>query len=232
MSMVGNPKNNDKAFSVDRYEEFYENHLFEPIPEAEALTVNEVIPRFGWAFDQLEEIEPKTLLDLGCLDGSFALSVASQLGAKVVGVDLTKDGIDIATRRAKEHKLPAEFYQGFCEDHLEKFIKEGRKFDVVTFFELIEHVTDVQRVIKLIDQVLAPGGSVLVSTPDFESPYFGADDEVNTCHIRLYTTEKEDYERPNKFGTVRKATSIYKEIGEQRIQDIAVHNELINLRYI
>lgn len=230
--MIGLKEQNDNNFTPEKYEEFYEHHYFEPIPEHVALTVNEVIPRFGWAFDEIERLQPKKVLDLGCLDGSFALSIASQLGYEVTGIDLTKDGIDLAKERAKTHKLPATFYQGFCEDWLEKFIEEGRKYDVVCFFELIEHVEDVQRLLKLIDQVLAPGGSVLVSTPDFESPLFGADDEANTCHIRLYTTAKEDYERANKFGTVRKATSIYKEIGEQRIQDVAVHNELINLRYI
>lgn len=231
MSMVGDPDKHDTKFSMENYDEFYEHHNFEPVPEQLCRTVNEVIPRFGWAFDQVEEIGPKTLLDLGCLDGSFALSVASQLGVEVVGVDLTQDGIDIALERTSKFDLPAHFYQGKIEYWLEKFVEEGRKFDVVTFFEVIEHVEDVQKVLKLIDQVLAPGGSVLVSTPDFESPIFGADDEQNKCHIRLYTTAKEDYERPNKYGTVRKATSIYKEIGEDRIKEIAVHNELINCRY-
>ena len=229
--MVGLEEQNDNNFTPEKYEKFYEHHYFEPIPEGYALRVNEVIPRFGWAFDQIEELKPKTLLDLGCLDGSFALSVASQLGISVTGVDLTKDGIQIAKERATTHKLGATFYQGFAEDWLQDFIDRGITFDVVTFFELIEHVEDVQRILKLIDYVLAPGGSVLVSTPDFESPLFGADDEANTCHIRLYTTSKEDYERSNKYGTVRKATSIYKEIGEERIKELSVHNELINLRY-
>jgi 2-polyprenyl-3-methyl-5-hydroxy-6-metoxy-1,4-benzoquinol methylase len=229
--MVGDPDKHDTKFSLDNYEEFYEHHNFEPIPEQLCLKVNEVIPRFGWALDQIEELGSKTLLDLGCLDGSFALSVADQLGIEVTGVDLTKDGIEIAKERTARFELNAHFYQGFVEDHLERLAKEGKKYDVVTFFELIEHVEDVQKVLKLIDQVLAPGGSVLVSTPDFESPLFGADDEINKCHIRLYTTAKEDYERPNKFGTVRKATSIYKEIGEDRIKEIGVYNELINCRY-
>lgn len=228
--MIGSHR--EENFEDYEYEEFYEHHHFEPTPEQVCLKINEYIPRFGWAFDQVEELNPKSLLDLGCLDGSFALSVAAQLGSEVVGVDLTKDGIELALERTSKFNLPAHFYQGTIEHWLEIFIKDGRKFDVVTFFEVIEHVEDVQKILKLIDQVLAPGGSVLVSTPDFESPVFGADDEKNKCHVRLYTTAKEDYERPNKFGNVRKATSIYKEIGEQRIQNVSVHNELINLRYI
>jgi 2-polyprenyl-3-methyl-5-hydroxy-6-metoxy-1,4-benzoquinol methylase len=229
--MVGDSKLNDRNFDPENYEEFYSGHYFEPIPEEAALDVHEVIPRFGWAFDQVEELQPKSLLDLGCLDGSFALTIAKHFGIRTIGVDLTKDGVDIGNRRAKEAKLPATFVQGTVEDALFNYAKDGEKFDLITFFEIIEHVKDVQKVLKLIDAVLAPGGSVLVSTPDFEGPHFGKDDEDNKCHIRLYTTAKEDYEAVNKHGTTRKATSIYKEIGEDRIKEIGVHNELINLRY-
>jgi len=227
--MIG--KHTEKDFDKYEYEEFYEHHHFEPISEKIFTKVNEFIPRFGWAFDQVEELAPKSVLDLGCLDGSFLLTCATQLGVSVVGVDLTKDGIEIARERARKLGLPALFYQGTIESWLEHFAKAGEKFDVVTFFECIEHVEDVQTVLKGIDKVLAPGGSVLVSTPSFESPIYGADDEQNKCHIRLYTTEREDYEKKNKFGNVRKATSIYKEIGADRIKEIGVHNELINLRY-
>lgn len=226
--MVG--KFHETKFDLENYDEFYENHQFVPIPEKYAYTINEVIPRFGWGYDQVKKLNPKRLLDLGCLDGSFTLTVANNIpGCEVVGVDLTKDGIEIARTRALAKMLPAEYIQGKIETVLQTL--PDYSFDVVTFFEVIEHVEDVQKVLRLIDRVLKPGGSVLVSTPDFESPLYGKDDEKNKCHIRLYTTEKEDYTATNKYGNVRKATSIWKEIGEDRIKSIGVHNELINVLY-
>lgn len=229
--MVGDPDKNDNNFTPENYEDFYEHHHFEPLGEDIAFSADEAIPRFGWGYSVIEELGAKSVLDLGCLDGSFLLTLATNLGCKVTGVDLTKDGIDIAKKRAEAKGLEAEFYQGSVEDWLEKFIADGRKFDVVTFFEIIEHVEDPKAVLKQIDQVLAPGGSVLVSTPDYESPIYGADDEQNKCHIRLYTTADEDYERENSYGNVRKATSITKEIGKKRIVSIGVYNELINVHY-
>jgi 2-polyprenyl-3-methyl-5-hydroxy-6-metoxy-1,4-benzoquinol methylase len=229
--MIGLKEQNDKAFTPEKYEEFYEHHYFQPIPEDIALNVHEVIPRFGWAYDKVEELKPKTLLDLGCLDGSFAITIANHFGTDVTGVDLTQDGIDLARERAKTHNLSAQFHQGTVEDWLETFAKEGKKFDIITFFEIIEHVKDVQKCLKLIDKVLAPGGSVLVSTPAFESPNFGMDDEANTCHVRLYTMQDEDYWAVNKYGTKRKATSITKEIGKDRIKEMGVYSELINVLY-
>lgn len=227
--MIGS--NTEKNFSLKNYEEFYEHHYFEPIPEKFATDIHEVIPRFGWAYDKLEAINPKTLLDLGCLDGSFALTIAKHFGTTVTGVDLTVDGIDLAKERATAQGLTATFHQGKIEIWLESFVNTGQKFDVVTLFEIIEHIEKVPKVLRLIDKVLAPGGHVLVSTPSFEAPTFGMNDEQNKCHIRLYTTKDEDYEAINKYGHTRKATSITSEIGKGRIKEVAVHNELINVLY-
>jgi hypothetical protein len=102
---------------------------------------------------------------------------------------------------------------------------------MVTYLELLEHVKDPKASAELMDKVLAPGGNVLISTPAFESPFYGKDDEKNKCHIRLYTMKDADYEEANKYGNVRKATSITKEIGKQRIKEMEVMSELINLRY-
>lgn len=229
--MIGDPALNDKVFNVENYEAFYEHHTFLETGDSEATNIHEYIPRFGWAFDAVEELKPKNLLDLGTLDGSFPITIATHFRIPVVGVDLTKDGIALAQERAKAHGLDADFRQGTIEHWLEVFAKEGKKFDMITSFEVLEHVKDPQLLLKLIDGVLAPGGSVLMSTPDFESPAYGKDDEKNKCHIRLYTVEDKDYEAKNKYGNVRKATSITQEIGKQRIQELEVFSDCINVRY-
>lgn len=219
----------EKDFSIENYEGFYEHHAFEALPESTCLIVDEYIPRFGWGMERLRELKPKRILDIGCLDGSFVLSAVNQIGCVGTGLDLTVEGTDLATARAKKLNINATFHQTAAEDWLEDY--DGPKFDVVTFFEIIEHVKDVQKLLKLIDKVLAPGGTVLCSTPAFESPEYGADDEQNKCHIRLYTMEDEDYEKVNKYGTLRKATSITKEIGKDRIKDMATYSHLINVEY-
>lgn len=229
--MIGDPKKNDKAFNLENYEEFYEHHQFVPTTDTNATNIHEIVPRFGWGFDCVEEFTPKNLLDLGTLDGSFPITIAKHFGIPVTGVDLTKDGIAIARERAKTLGLEAEFYQGTCEEWLAKFAKDGRKFDMITAFEIIEHVKDVDVFLKGLDKVLAPGGNILLSTPDFESPAFGKDDEQNKCHIRLFTIADEDYEAVNKFGNVRKATSMSKSVGKERIQEMGVYSHLINVRY-
>jgi 2-polyprenyl-3-methyl-5-hydroxy-6-metoxy-1,4-benzoquinol methylase len=232
--MVGNPDTNDRTFTPEKYEEFYEHHYFQPIPEDAAFDVHEVIPRFGWAFDKIEEIHDDkkdiSVLDLGCLDGSFALTIAKHFGIKTTGVDLTQEGIDLAIERSNKANLPAVFFQGTIEDFLAKAAKDGAKYDVITWFEIIEHVKDVQLCIDLIDKVLAPGGVVLCSTPAFEAPNYGMDDEDNKCHVRLFTEQPKDYWAVNKYGTKRMATSFPQLLGD-RIKEMGTYSELINVLY-
>lgn len=237
--------NQEADFKVENYEEFYSHHKFVPISDKDFFNVHEIIPRMGWAFDKVEELKPRNLLDLGCLDGSFALTISKHFGIPVTGVDLTEDGILIAQGRSKEHNIPGFFFQSTVEDYLEMYATllerseadhpdrgpDPRRYDMITWFELIEHVKDPQKVIALIDRVKSPNATILTSTPAFESPIYGKDDEKNKCHIRLYTTKEEDYEEENKYGNVRKATSIVKEIGKERIREIGVYSELINVAY-
>ncbi len=220
----------ENEFELENYTEFYSHHHFEPIPTKYCTTVHRYIPRFAWVVDVAKELKPKSVLDLGCLDGSLILSMLNNLpkGTKGVGVDLTQDGIDLALERSVLTNTPAEFHQQDIESFMEKC---NDKFDLVTCCEVLEHVKDPDRVIKLIDKVLAPGGTVLISTPDFEAPTYGKDDEKNKCHIRLYTLADEDYEATNKYGNVRKATSLSKALKGYTIVDMATYSELINCRY-
>ena len=244
--MVGS--NHESNFSLENYEEFYEDHHFQPFSEDEALYVNEYIPRYGWAYDFVDELvsemkpgqEPLRILDLGCLDGSIDLTLCNAFGefVETTGVDLTKDGIAIARERAEKHGFNASFNQGKIEDWLDYFIKQGMTFDVIIMFEVIEHLKDVRAVMEQLDLVQADGGHILISTPDFEAPTYGQDDEQNKCHIRLYTTEDNDYDAINKYGNWRTATSMPKEIGKgdaaeghKRIKEMEVVSELINVRY-
>lgn len=43
---------------------------------------------------------------------------------------------------------------------------EGLKFDVITFFEVIEHLTDLKKFLNQVRELLNDGGIVIASTPD------------------------------------------------------------------
>jgi len=221
----------EKDFTLEQYEDFYESHYFQPVSDDQALNAHRIFPRVAWALDVAKEVRPRSVLDIGCLEGYAVLTIANHVDSVEhgVGVDLSEDGIRLAEQRAETSKLPVHFHQGAIEDFLKNCDEE---FDLILMFEVIEHVKNPVHVLDLIDRVKSKSGTVLISTPDFEAPTFGKDDEQNKCHIRLYTTADEDYEATNKYGTVRKATSLSKQIGKSRVKEMEVVSELINCRYV
>lgn len=221
----------EQDFKVEEYEDFYSHHHFRPVPDEVALNAHRRFPRVRWALSVAKEVQPRSVLDLGCLEGYAVLTIANHVKSVEhgVGVDLSAEGIEIADARAEKYKLPVQFHQGTIEDFMENCDLD---FDLILAFELMEHVKDPELVFDLIDKVSAPGATVLISTPDFEAPTFGKDDEQNKCHIRLYTMADDDYEATNKYGTLRKATSIRKQLGAKRpIESMEVRSELVNVRY-
>lgn len=227
----------EKDFSMENYEGFYEHHYFQPLPEDRALNANRILPRVDWAVDVASLRNPKSVLDLGCLEGFAGLTVANHTPSvrRLVGVDLSQEGIDIANSRKHLVKANAEFIQGTIEDFL---ATTEEKFDMIMLFEVIEHVKDPKALIALIDRVKADDGVVLISTPDFEAPTYGKNDVKNKCHIRLYTTKDEDYQEMTDVPDpdtgecyMRTASSMPKLIGKKRIISIGTYSELINCLY-
>jgi 2-polyprenyl-3-methyl-5-hydroxy-6-metoxy-1,4-benzoquinol methylase len=142
-------KLHEKDFKVEEYDEFYSDHYFQPLEKP--FDAHRFIPRVAWALDVAKEFKPKNVLDLGCLDGFASLTIAKHCpGVKFIkGVDLSKDGIEIATERAKELNVASDYEQGTIEDYLER---TKTKFDLIMLFEVIEHVKSPRELLKLIDR--------------------------------------------------------------------------------
>ena len=96
-------------------------------------------------------------LDIGCSAG-FVVHCARMAGFDAYGVDIEPTGIDFARRHFGLDNVFAGTLEerGFPNAH----------FDVISAYELIEHVPDVNRLLEEIRRLLAPGGLVEIRTPD------------------------------------------------------------------
>jgi 2-polyprenyl-3-methyl-5-hydroxy-6-metoxy-1,4-benzoquinol methylase len=95
------------------------------------------------------------VLDIGAGTGDF-LSVAKQNGWQTIGVE--------PSDKAKAIALKKEV--SFVEDTSEL---EGRSFDVITMWHVLEHVPDLDSQIKELKRLLKPNGSLIVAVPNFKS---------------------------------------------------------------
>ena len=100
----------------------------------------------------------KSALDVGCGAGLLAEPLA-RLGAKVTAVDAAPELIEVARAHAAGQGLAIDYRATGVED-------VGGKFDLVTAMEVIEHVADPQAFIDSLAARLAPGGLMILSTPN------------------------------------------------------------------
>lgn len=104
--------------------------------------------------------EDSFMLDVGCGDGRVINKILNVFKCKGVGIDYSPKRIEIAKNKCKDKK--ANF---FVED-LNQFLEENDKqFDLVTVFEVIEHLENPKKVIEQIKKSLSEKGTILGSVP-------------------------------------------------------------------
>ena len=101
----------------------------------------------------------KRALDVGCGAGLLSEPLA-RLGATVTALDAAQENIAIARAHAERQGLLIDYRA----TPVEQLDSEG--FDLVTSMEVIEHVTDPAAFVGALAAKLAPGGLLILSTPN------------------------------------------------------------------
>ena len=101
----------------------------------------------------------ENLLEIGCATGTF-LNGARKIGYQVSGIDFDRNSIQLARQLYGLEDVHALS----VEEHIQACSKQ--KYDVVAFFEVLEHVEVPQTLLALVKKVLNPGGQIALSTPN------------------------------------------------------------------
>ena len=103
------------------------------------------------------DLSDKTLLDVGCGNGYF-LSVAKEVCKRCVGSEFSAH-----LREFAQEKTGLTVYR----EPLEEFPE--RDFDIITAFDVIEHIPAPVSFMQAASNLLSPGGRILLYTPNFDS---------------------------------------------------------------
>jgi 2-polyprenyl-3-methyl-5-hydroxy-6-metoxy-1,4-benzoquinol methylase len=132
----------------DHYGKYPRNNTLSPL----------TVKRYEELLDQFEPYRrTNRLLDIGCGDGHF-LAVAKSRGWEVYGTEFTVEAVEVC------HKKGIEMHQGIIQSW-----KSVHDFDVVTSFEVLEHITDGREHASAIHSLLRTGGLFYFTTPNFNS---------------------------------------------------------------
>ena len=98
------------------------------------------------------------IFDIGCGVGNF-LAYANKFGYDCTGIDFDRDGIEVGKRVFDLQKLYVDDLQSYKQKN------PNQKFDLVTFFDVFEHIEDHNVFTESVKEYLNVGGYISLSTP-------------------------------------------------------------------
>lgn len=161
---------------------------FSPEDMAGQLLEAEHIARYRWASTIASG---KKVLDAGC-GTAYGSAMLARAGAEsVVGVDIA-EGVLQSVRGDMPENVE------LIVDDLSNLVLEDDRFDLVICFEVIEHFRDPQPVLDNLARVLAPGGVMLVSSPNR-----GVYPEGNPYHFHEFKPDELEADLRRRVANVR-----------------------------
>ena len=148
---------------ADPRDEYHDpEHIIYPMDDSFEEHYRYRVERFGRERARLLErycgdLKNKKILDVGCGNG-YCLAALKETGAKCVGAELSEKWA-----RFTMEKTGLPVYNEPLENFPEK------DFDIITIFDVIEHIEQPVPFITAARNLLKPKGHILIYTPNFDS---------------------------------------------------------------
>lgn len=210
-------------FSFDKT--YFKQHYGDDLNEAFLSGVNWYQGLLSYISKHLNltlNVDKKMALDVGCGLGS-AIKVLTSMGFYVEGVDISEYAINMARQLLGQYKVITKLRVV----NIEQGVPTHKYYDLVTMFEVLEHLRRPTTALRNIYNVLAYDGSLIASTPNPES---------YLCFIPLYSkTIMVRYDVDPTHINVRPASywkKLLKECGFRDINTLFVHYDYLYYKFL
>lgn len=121
--------------------------------------------RIDFIADSLRNTLPGTarILDVGCGNGVISRHLG-QYGFKVTGIDVSDKAIAIAKSLNKYDNVKFETKSA------EQLVAEGEKYDAIICSEVLEHLSNPDALLEVLNKSLASNGKLLITVPNGKGP--------------------------------------------------------------
>jgi len=139
-------------------EELYEHYKVYAYSALKPIS-NETVKSYNRLLDEFEKYrDTGYILDMGCGQGDFLVE-AKKRNWKVYGTEYSQAAVNLCKSR------DIEMYQG----DLDRDIFLDISFDIITSFEVIEHINTPQKMIEVVEKKLKLNGLFYCTTPNFNA---------------------------------------------------------------
>lgn len=129
------------------------------------------------------------ILDYGCGYG-FLIEILKESGYHVEGLEISADRLEVIKKR--QGSLDDIYTYNFLDEKENIPIELQEKFDLVTSFHLIEHITSPVYFLKKIQSLIKKDGYILLELPNIENTLMDLSPEFNDFnyirdHVAYYS---------------------------------------------
>ena len=150
-------------------------------------------------FDQKD-----SLLDIGCNDGSFLVSMSKSGYKNIYGIEPTLDSYKIANDKG------LNVHHGFFEERV-AFDQYGKnRFDIITARQVLEHISNLDDFMKGISLVIKDDGCLIIEIPDSDWTYEYFDYALWEEHVNYFTINTiKNLMRKYSFDVIHHETTLF-----------------------
>jgi 2-polyprenyl-3-methyl-5-hydroxy-6-metoxy-1,4-benzoquinol methylase len=147
----------------------------------------------------------KTFLEVGCGSSGWLPYFATKYDFVVSGLDYSEIGCKLALKNLQMQNI--DFDEIICKDILESKVTNGKKYDIVFSYGVIEHFNNPQEIIKIFYDLVNTNGIIITLIPNLNgfpgliSRIFVKD--IYLMHKVISKSQLRSYHETNGFVSIK-----------------------------